>query len=150
MKTFQETVNSNTIPPDEPEWAWSVASEFITHGPFCCREFTLEDAQEHADNEDYEREEIILGHAVWPDPKAYIRADVDSILEQMEHVAMVNELYRDDNTDGVFVCTDRAAATVELQTWLEAWAAKWLSATAWSLEEVERVKLTGTLGRGTE
>jgi len=133
-----------------PEWAWSAANEFVTHGPFSCREFALADAQEYADDEDWEREEIILGHAVLPDPAAYVLADVDHILEQMENAAMADERYALEGKTTVFECVALETAKSEFALLLQAWAAKWVEATAFTFEEVERIELTGTLGRGVE
>jgi len=141
---------SKGIQKNEPEWAWSVVNEFVTHGPFCCREFALADAQEYADDEDWEREEIMLGHAVWPDPAAYVLAYADYILEQMEQAAMVDERYALEGKTGVFECVELETAKSEFALLLQAWAAKWIKATAWTFEEVECIELTGTLGRGVE
>ena len=99
---------------------------------------------------DWEREEIILGHAVLPDPAAYVLADVDHILEQMENAAMADERYALEGKTTVFECVELETAKSEFALLLQAWAAKWIKATAWTFEEVECIELTGTLGRGVE
>lgn len=130
------------------EWAWSFTySELAEGGPFKSREEALADAQRNSGSE-----EVVLGHAVWPDPGDYVTTDLDWFLERMDDT-VADEDYRRGDGEGsnavLFETKDRKGAEEDLVHILQDWARKWVKSKWWIFEEVEKIKLVATRGVGS-
>lgn len=124
---------------DEQMWLWMVAGGEHVSVPFDTREQALEDARDHffADEEPT----ILLGHPRWPDPGDYVpRGDVEDMLQRMDEAAFDDGIGPDD--DELFVLKQKDGAAEALERALVQWARQWCTATQYSFEEVERVKLS--------
>jgi len=125
---------------DKKEWAWTDLYEEDSRGPFETREIAVEDAQNAADEEGWDSKEIILGHAVWPDPAKYIGVDVDALLDDMDSSAGDDGCWSNDDT--LFSLTDATKADEELGKLLQGWAREWVEADHWTFEEVEKIVMS--------
>jgi len=122
------------------EWAWTDLYDEDANGPFATRELAVENAQNEANEESWDNKEIILGHAVWPDPGKYIGIDIDTLLNDMDSAAGDDGCWSSDDT--LFSLTDASKAEAELEKLIQNWARKWVEPDHWTFEEVEKIVLS--------
>jgi hypothetical protein len=122
------------------EWAWTDLYDEDANGPFATRELAIENAQNEANDGGWDNEEIIIGHAVWPDPGNYISVDIDTLLDDMDSSAGDDGCWSSDDT--LFSLTNASEAETELEKLLQDWARKWVEPDHWTFEEVEKIVLS--------
>jgi hypothetical protein len=114
------------------EWGWMIRNAEHAHGPFDSREEAVEDAKDYCHNTSLDG--VIYGICRWGDPKTYL-PDMDELLDRMNEVAYDDEFgFFDDEIFDVSSKEDAKNADIELETFLRAWADRWINSNAWILE----------------
>lgn len=127
----------------EPKWGWMQDGAENTHGPFDTRDAALADARREMEDQGT----VVLGHCRFADPGTYVPT-LAEIGERLDQSAYDNEFGFSDDTVFDEACPftgihDHKACVKQAEDELAAWARRWFSSDAWTLDEVETIVLDG-------
>jgi hypothetical protein len=132
-KLFKVLVKPKKKPVPKVEWGWMIRGDEHAHGPFCSREEAVEDAKEYCRNTSLGK--VVYGTCQWGDPKTYL-PDMDELLDRMNESAYDDEFgFFDDEIFDIPSKENTKNAELELETFLRAWADRWINSNAWVLDE---------------